>query len=467
MRTVNLFAAAAILKPAAVMAQPMPGMEMPGMEIEDHGAHQPSRPEPQPAPPSQPQEHAGVGHQMPAEGARMAHEMTGMAGALGAYPGMRDASGTAWQPDSSPMDGMHGRLGGWSTMLHGSATLVYDDQGGPRGGRRTFVESMLMGMASRPLGGGTLSLRGTLSLDPLMGRRGYPLLLGTGETADGRTELVDRQHPHDLFMELSASYSHPLGRDVSGFVYFGLPGEPALGPVTFMHRFSGMMNPEAPIAHHWLDSTHITFGVVTGGLVWRGVKLEASAFTGREPDQHRYDFDRPRFDSWSVRASWNPAPDWSLQISHGFIKSPEQLEPERDQHRTTASVSYNRPLGRRGNWQTTLAWGRNDNRPGRASNAWLLESALTLGRHTVFARGENVDKDKLFADDPLSPLHDRSFNVTNVSLGYGYTLPVVRHVALDVGGLVSRYALPRALDPVYGSSPTSFMLFARIKLADR
>ena len=147
-----------------------------------------------------------------------------------------------------------------------------------------------------------------LSLDPAMGKGGYPLLLQTGETADGHEHLVDRQHPHDAFMELSASYSHPLGETGAAYIYAGLPGEPALGPSAFMHRFSGMDNPESPITHHWLDSTHVTFGVATVGYSWHDkMKLEGSLFTGREPDQSRWDIETPKLDSWSVRASWNPS----------------------------------------------------------------------------------------------------------------------------------------------------------------
>lgn len=193
-------------------------------------------------------------------------DMQGMKGMLGGYGMVRDASGTAWQPDSSPMWAIMGQHGPWSTMVPGYATLVYDKQGGPRGNDKTFVASMFMVMGQRPVGAGTLTLKAMSSLDPLMGKSGYPLLLATGETADGRTELVDRQHPHDAFMELSATYRYPLSGDLSGFVYLGLPGEPALGPATYMHRFSGMANPEAPIAHHWLHSTHVTFGVAT--TVW-------------------------------------------------------------------------------------------------------------------------------------------------------------------------------------------------------
>jgi hypothetical protein len=171
--------------------------------------------------------------------------------------------------------------GDWMGMVQGNATLVHSDQGGPRGDRHHIVESMAMVMANRPIGEhGRLGLRGMLSLDPLMGRRGYPLLFAVGETADGVNKLVDRQHPHDLFMELAVSYSHDLGDGRAAFLYAGLPGEPALGPPTFMHRLSGLDNPEAPLGHHWFDSTHITWGVITAGFSTRTWKIEASAFKG-------------------------------------------------------------------------------------------------------------------------------------------------------------------------------------------
>ncbi|WP_206069400.1 hypothetical protein [Novosphingobium olei] len=412
-----------------------------------------------PAAPAEQTDHAAMDH------ASMDHmDMGGMVGALGGYSMMRDASGTSWQPDSAPMMAIMGRLGGWATMVHGNLTVVQDWQGGPRGDDKAFAASMLMGMAQHPLGGGTLTLRAMGSLDPLMGKRGYPLLLATGETADGRTELVDRQHPHDAFMELAASYSHPLGDRVSGFVYFGLPGEPALGPTTFMHRFSGMANPEAPISHHWLDSTHVTFGVATAGIVAGNVKLEGSLFTGREPDQNRWDIERPRFDSWSARASWNPTANLSLQVSHGFLKSPEGLHPDEDVHRTTASATWNLPLGQRRNLQTTLAWGRNAPTGGdhhaHATNAFLLESALQWGRWTVFGRGENGDKGELFDSGPLE---GRVFNVSKLSLGGYHSVPIGK-VALDFGGLVSAIGLPATLKPVYGGEPISGMIFTRLRI---
>ncbi len=387
--------------------------------------------------------------------------MTMMAGSLGRYAMMRDASGTAWQPDSTPMEGLHWQSGGWTGMVHGYADLVYDHQGGPRGGAKTFSESMFMVMAQHAAGPGTLTLRTMLSLDPAMGKDGYPLLLQTGETADGVTPLVDRQHPHDLFMELAGVYSLPVGDTSSAFLYFGYPGEPALGAPTFMHRFSGMDDPAAPITHHWLDSTHVTFGVVTAGFVHGAWKLEGSAFNGREPDQYRWNFDALRLNSYAGRVSWNPTQDWALQASYGYIRSPEQLTPGVSQHRLTASASYNRKLAG-GNWQTTLAWGRNYDEPGATLDAFLLESAFNWGRHTLFGRAENVQKDELF--EAPSPLAGRVFRVSAFSLGYIYDIPVARHLALGLGALGTAYALPSAIKPAYSGGPTSFEGFLRLKI---
>lgn len=391
------------------------------------------------------------------------HDMSQMNGMLGAYVMTREASGTSWQPDSSPHEGIHEMIGDWSLMVHGYANLIYDRQSGPRGGEKTFSESMLMVMGQRSLGPGTLGLRGMFSLDPAMGKSGYPELFQTGETADGTTPLIDRQHPHDLAMELAATYSIPVSQNSSVFGYMGLPGEPALGPTAFMHRFSGVDNPEAPITHHWLDSTHITYGVVTLGYIYKNFKVETSAFHGREPDQFRWNIETGALDSNSIRLSYNPTPNWSGQISYGHIESPEQLEPDIDVNRTTASITNNQKWGKY-NWQTTLAYGHNAPSEGEATNAFLLESALKIGQsHTVFGRYENVDKNELF-DDISDPHFGKSYKINKASLGYVYDFPSSGHYALGLGGVVSGYSIPSSLKEVYGSNPNSVMLFARIKI---
>ncbi|MDE2512322.1 MAG: hypothetical protein KGL74_14450 [Elusimicrobia bacterium] len=385
----------------------------------------------------------------------------GMTGMYGSYSMTREASGTSWQPESTPHEGLHLMEGDWRVMIHGYADAIDDRQGGPRGADKNFSESMLMAMAQRPLGPGTFGLRGMVSLDPLMGKSGYPLLLQTGETANGRDGLIDRQHPHDLFMEMAAAYSCPLNEDSSVFGYFGLPGEPALGPAAFMHRASGMDNPEAPITHHWLDSSHVTFGVTALGYIWRDLKLEGSAFRGREPDQYRWDIEKPDLDSYSTRLSFNPSRDWSLQVSYGHIVSPEQLTPAVNQDRVTASASVNwRAWGNPG--QTTLAFGRDRNRPGRTLDAYLLESEVHIaGVHTVFGRAERVQKDELFDGGPLA---GSAFAVGKVSLGYIYDFPPRARVRWGLGGVGSVIVIPEALKSAYGSAPTSFMLFLRAKI---
>jgi hypothetical protein len=383
-----------------------------------------------------------------------------MRGMYGGYPLSRESSGTSWQPDASPHQGIHAMYGEWSTMTHGFANLIYDRQGGPRGDTKTFSTSMLMVMGQRSLREGTLGLRVMVSADPLIGKRGYPLLLQTGETANG-APLIDRQHPHDLFIELAASYSRPLSDRSSVFTYVGLPGEPALGPPAFMHRFSGEDNPEAPISHHWLDSTHITYGVVTLGYVFANMKIEGSVFRGREPDENRYNIETGKLDSASVRLSYNPTRDWALQVSRGHLKSPEESHPDLDINRTTASAIYHRSFAA-ASWQTTFAWGRNAPSHGEATDAFLLESAVRMAQmHTLFARAERMDKNELF---PMGDVRaEETFRIGKLTLGYVHDFLRDSHFKIGVGGLVSRYSLPGGLASSYGN-PTSFMLFARVKI---
>lgn len=395
----------------------------------------------------------------------MPMSMDAMPAQFGAYPMSREASGTSWQPEAAPLEMLSTSAGDWSLMLHGFGNVIQDRLTGPRGNHKTFTETMLMGMAQRPLGPGTLGLRAMVSLDPTMGSSGYPLLFQTGETADGRTPLIDRQHPHDAFMELSSSYSVSFDGDRAAFVYAGLPGEPALGPPTFMHRWSAMRNPEAPLTHHWFDSTHITFGVVTAGASQGPFKLEGSWFNGREPDQARWNLETRRFDSWSTRLSFNPTPNWALQASFGYLKSPEALEPDTSVRRLTASAMHHVAIAG-GEWATTAAWARNDKRgpEGRSRlPGAFVESTFVRDRHTLFGRFERVDKDELFAED--DPLHGRSFVVRKLSVGYIYDVVSTGPVRWGIGGLVGIPRAPSELDAVYGRHPMSYLLFVQGRIA--
>ena len=384
-----------------------------------------------------------------------------MRGALGPYPASREASGTSWQPDESLHGGVHASTGGWQLMGHALLNGVYDWQQGPRGDEMGFVSGMVMGSARRDVADGhVLQLRAMLSPDPLMGARGYPLHLAAGETADGEHVLVDRQHPHDLFMELSASYSIPLGERSSLFVYGGLPGAPAFGPPAFMHRMSAMDSPEAPISHHWLDSTHIAFGVLTAGLVVGDVMVEASRFNGREPNEERWDIESGPLDSTAARLSVNPTRNLSLQASWARLISPEQLAPGEDETRWSASAIWTRRLGENGWWSTTLAWGR------RVTDhddldAFALESAAGLGLWTLFGRVERIETNELLA---VGGHHGPVFDVAKVSAGLIRDVRLAENVRLGVGALYALNFVPAALEASYGGDPDGAMLFLRLKI---
>jgi hypothetical protein len=381
------------------------------------------------------------------------------------------------------MEGLHVTFGSWTAMIHGFAFGAFTDIAGPRGGRQFFGTNMLMMGMARPLSGGTVGIRAMASLEPLITGSGYRLLLQTGESADGLTHLLDRQHPHDLFMELAASYSRALGSNSSAFLYAGWPGEPALGPPAFMHRRSAAPNLLAPLGHHWLDSTHITFGVVTAGAIWNQFKLDASVFKGREPDGARFNLDRPGLDSQSIRLTINPRKDLSIQASTGWLHSPELLHTALDERRHTASVSWSASLPK-GRLDVTAAWGRKIRSedlpscfgsagcyggnipypPNRTQDAFLLEAALELGgRHTVFARAERVEKDQLFPGS--DPFHPRVFPIGSALAGYLWDIKGSGPIGFRIGGAFGVGLVPEFISPDYGGRRVrSVWLLAQTRL---
>ena len=389
---------------------------------------------------------------------RMAQPGTDMAMGVGG-DSYQNGSGTARLPaDEGAMRGRMIGAGDWTLMAHGYAWGVVTHQGGPRGDDQAFVTSMAMLMGDRDLGADLhLQLRAMGSLDAAMGQRGYPNLFATGETAHGRP-LVDRQHPHDLAMELSGRLDYGFD-DASVFLYGGPVAEPALGPSAFMHRGSARYLPLAPITHHWFDSTHITYGVVTAGYAAPHWQLEGSAFRGREPDEHRWDIERPRLDSWSLRASWTPSPHWAVQVSHGRLHSPEAQHPDEDERRTTASVHY-----AAGGVTAVLAYGVKDRVPGRGFPAWLGELSWEIDRHhALFGRVERVRNDELFPQK-ADPFHDRPFRVAKAEGGYAYRVPLSGPLGAALGGTIAGYAKPRALDAAYGHAPVGWTLFSKLVL---
>jgi hypothetical protein len=379
-------------------------------------------------------------------------------------PMTRDASGTAWQPDATPMHAHHASAAGWQLMLHGVLFAGFDLQGTDRGGEKLFSPGWVMAMVRRPLLGADVTLRAMLSHDAVtMGERGYPLLLQSGEAVDGEP-LVDRQHPHDLFMELAASAMVPLGSWLAIELYGGPAGEPALGPPAFPHRRSAAADPLAVLGHHWQDSSHITFGVVTAGLVSRLAKLEGSWFNGREPDQERYDFDLRGLDSYSARLSINPTAEWSGQVSYGRLDTPEELEPDVSLQRVTASVMHVASTGWADSVATTAVWGRNIPSHGGATDAVLIESTADLGAPgTLFGRAEWVVK--AGHDLALAPdMEEETFPVGSFVLGYLYDFDAVAGLVPGIGARGSLNVIDDDLAALYGTHvPVGAMVYLRVE----
>lgn len=427
---------------------------------QDHSGHtghtEPAaQPAPPPAPPSQPVDHATMDHGK-MDHAGMDHSGHDMKPGPDAFA---EGSGTARLPaHEGPMKGLHIGAGDWMLMAHGTASLQYTDHRGPRGDSKTYVTSMAMLTAQRDTSWGKIQFKSMFSLEPAMDPAGYPNLFATGETAGG-LPLVDRQHPHDLFMELAARVDVNVGAG-SLFLYGGPVGEPSVGPSAFMHRGSARYNPEPPITHHWFDSTHITYGVVTLGYSAPKWQLEASAFRGAEPDEARWNIETPRLDSWSVRATFNPGPRWAVQASYAEIKEPEAIHPGEDEQRFTGSVHY-----AHGGLAAMAAFSSKRRDHGASLPAWLGEVNWDLdARNSLFGRIENVANDELFPDH-ADPLHEVRFRVTKFQAGYARRIPL-GPFELALGGSLGAYAKPAVLDAAYGDSPWGYTLFARISLGN-
>jgi hypothetical protein len=378
-------------------------------------------------------------------------------------------SGTSWQPSTTPMFMWFKAAGKWLIFFHGDMKLGVNTQGGPRGVTKFESQNWFMPMAFRRVGPGTLQLRGMFSMEPFtFSGAGSPQLFQTGETYKG-LPLREAQHPHDLFMELSATYTLSLGERGTWFTYLGFPGEPALGPTAFMHRWSASENPSAPLTHHLQDSTHISFGVFTTGFTYRWLKFEGSLFNGREPDENRYNFEFNPWNSRSFRVSLAPNSNWSMQWSYGLLKNPEALETG-DVRRMTASISYNKRF-ERGNWASSLIWGRNREEHHKdlfTLNGYTAESTVQfLDRNYLYTRLELVDKTGLLNAQERATLGITNshpiFRIGAYTLGYSRDVWTTDKLSVALGSDVTFYSKPAILDSVYGDNPVSYRFFVRLR----
>jgi hypothetical protein len=383
-------------------------------------------------------------------------------------PMNRNSSGTAWNPDASPMYMWmkQGRKTDW--MFHGNIFLRYTHTDvfgdNKRGDGKLGAPNWFMAMVNHKIGKkGLLNATAMLSLDRLTeGGDGYPLLFQSGETYNGK-RLVDRQHPHDLFSALSIGYTQMLNKDMDVFAYIGYPGEPALGAPAFMHRVSSMNNPDAPLGHHWQDATHITFGVATAGFRYKNFKVEGSSFTGREPDEDRYNFDKARFDSYSYRLSYNINSNWALQFSQGFIHQPEVLEPG-DVTRTTASVLFAKQMKKQNHFSAALIWGLNDKGEDHKEHSLLLEQNYQFGKQALFSRYEFIQKstEELELEDLLG--HNK-LGIHVFSVGYNRSIAQYKGIELAAGTKATVNFPASALKPLYGDMPVGMQVYLQLRPA--
>jgi len=384
-------------------------------------------------------------------------------------------SGTSAQPNSTPAPMLMTMRDGWMLMLHGNGFVAETQQTSPRGGDKLFSTNWIMPMARRSWGPGQLTLRTMLSLEPAtVTERQYPLLFQQGETAYGKP-IADGQHPHDFVMEAAAIYDVRLGDRTLLSFYAAPVGDPAIGPVAYPHRESAIEDPVGTLGHHQEDSTHISDDVVTAGFTRGWLRLEASGFHGREPDEHRWQVQQGAIDSWSTRLTVQPGENWSGQYSCGRLHSPEALFPTENQERMTASVMYNRSTADkdRGNWASTAAWGRARDRPDNLiENSYLLESTLRFRRSNyAYTRLENVDRtnELLLGERSLPPgfKEEPAGRVQAYTFGYDRDLGQVPHVSAALGAQVTAYRTGSILRPVYGSDPAGVVIFLRLRPVGR
>ncbi len=384
-------------------------------------------------------------------------------------PMNRDGSGTSWVPDATPMYAYMLPGSQWMSMVHGNFAPRYTNQDllnktSGRGGKRVDAPNWLMFMTQRQAGsGGLFSVNTMFSLDPfLIGEGGYPLLYQTGESYHGQ-KLVDKQHPHDLFSELSVAYTQRVAKSTEVSASFGYPGEPALGPPVFMHRLSASNDPDAPLSHHYADATHITFGVATLGIRYQNFKLEGSAFKGREPDEFRYGFDRMKFDSYSVRLSYNPSASWALQASNGWIHSPEDSDPDDNVDRFTLSAMNMQIFNEDSYLATTLVYGQNHHTEnGKTQPAVLLESNLQIKKTALYGRYEFVQKDAEELDLLSQYAGNPNFNINALTLGVNRILATIKHTDLRLGIQSTVNFSPMQLHSLYSAAPLAFEAYLRI-----
>jgi hypothetical protein len=380
-------------------------------------------------------------------------------------PRGRFGTGTSWLPDESPLLAAVPHFGKWGLMLNGNIYTGYDYYSSDRGGKRFFGRNTLVGAFFRTFEHSEWLFRAALSLEPLtIGKRGYPQVLQSGQTAEG-DRVHDRMYALDFFRELAATYSWEVSKEWGAMFYTALAGEPAIGPVTFTQRVSASPDPLAPLGFVAQESSHASFGVLTVGAFTRDLKLEASWFNGALPGNHRYTLAIRRPDSYAARVSWNPFTWLSTQVSYAYLGNPSRRDPGRSDHRLTASATYTRWHANDSGVAATLSFAEHLNNRNDVNTSLMAEGYWNIdGHNALFGRWDLLQK-----SGPELVLPDRTTELFAIgALGAGYIYYFGPFITLTPGLGVrgSINLMERDLAKYYGGQAAyGFMVYAQLRTA--
>ena len=387
----------------------------------DHSAHAPDA-APTPGEPAAMEAHAGHG---------------ALGGALGPYPLNRESSGTAWQPDSSGHSGLMGSGGEWTLMGHGVLNLVYDHQGGRRGDDKAFASGMLMGMARRPLGNGTLQLKAMVSPDPLMGKSGYPLLLASGETANGEDHLSTASTRMTSSWSCRRRCRRPSGRRAVSSCTPGCRASRRSGRRR-SSREAILESPEAPISTMARFDAHQLWRGDGGRGVSTGSSLSLAGSTAASPTSTA-GTSRPASSIRPPRGCRGTRPIRCRCKAAGRFIEPEQLEPGVDQSRWSASALFARDIAPEWKLAGTLAWGR---KSVKHHGEWLNDDAMSPRPRSSTAlddvRAWRDDRNRELVEGEGDEEHGTAHRVGKISAGAVRDFRLAKHLSLGVGGLAAK-----------------------------
>jgi len=345
----------------------------------------------------------------------------------------------------------------------GTAYLQYVRTFGTRGAYQFGSVNRAMVDAGTPWAKGVVRAHLMASAEPLtLTDRGAPQLLQVAFMSGGGT-ITDHAHASPWIMELAGSYERQLLTDVAVSLYGAAIGEAALGPPAYQHRASAAANPAEPLGHHAQDVTHSSFGVVTFGVRRRGLRLEASAFNDRQPDEPGsvFFYRGARLDAYAARATFAVGKAWSLFWSYGYLPATSGGHSHDSQHRVGAGGVHDTPT-----WSLTLVYGANDPVGNSRPRPTVLAEAERRwnDRHVLFARAEYVERtaEELSLVGSVSATQD----IAAFQLGYGRTMMGPGGTTTRVGAYATVNAIPPQLVPFYGSrTPFGIAAYTQLSVA--